>query len=139
MEKIQVAEHASDHRCPYCHADVKGAAWECPGCGTVHHEDCARENGSCTVLGCRRSFAKPGVVAPAPRGRQLPPVGAPRTDFLVGLGLTAFGAILGAATIAFGLDAVGPFIGLGMFAIPAGVLTIGYALRRARREGRWSR
>jgi hypothetical protein len=26
--------------------------WTCPECSTRLHEDCARENGRCTVLGC---------------------------------------------------------------------------------------
>ncbi len=40
-------------RCPYCH-DALGLAkrWQCPACRTRHHDECARENARCTVLGC---------------------------------------------------------------------------------------
>src|ERR1700743_3189009 len=46
--------------CPYCRmAFEEGEAATvppkifCTACGTPHHEDCYRENGGCTVFGCK--------------------------------------------------------------------------------------
>ncbi len=40
--------------CPFCHMELRSAEpiWTCPICSTRHHEECARENGRCTILGC---------------------------------------------------------------------------------------
>jgi TM2 domain-containing membrane protein YozV len=40
--------------CAYCRApfDADEEVVACPACGTVHHGDCLRENGGCTVFGC---------------------------------------------------------------------------------------
>jgi hypothetical protein len=39
--------------CPYCRTPVEDDPLECPACATVHHGECLREHGRCTVLGCR--------------------------------------------------------------------------------------
>jgi hypothetical protein len=42
--------------CPYCRAPIDPAQDEqviCEGCDTPHHADCYKENGGCTVFGCR--------------------------------------------------------------------------------------
>ena len=45
--------------CPYCKADMIAREPEgimrCPSCKTVHHAPCWRENGGCTIHGCKRS------------------------------------------------------------------------------------
>jgi hypothetical protein len=62
--KVEEKE-AGSQRCPFCHSDVEqGTRWECPGCGTVHHEECAREAKRCTVLGCRTDFQTAARAAP---------------------------------------------------------------------------
>ncbi len=50
----------SDPVCPYCRMPFEeGEAATvpprifCTACGTPHHEDCYRENGGCTVFGCK--------------------------------------------------------------------------------------
>lgn len=39
--------------CPYCRTPVEDDPEECPACATLHHGECLREHGRCTVLGCR--------------------------------------------------------------------------------------
>ena len=42
--------------CPYCRMPFDEASPPrifCTACGTPHHEDCYRENGGCTVFGCK--------------------------------------------------------------------------------------
>ncbi len=41
--------------CPFCHMALGAAEpiWTCPTCSTRHHEECARDNRHCTVLGCQ--------------------------------------------------------------------------------------
>jgi hypothetical protein len=43
-------------RCPYCHAGVGGFDWcvRCDGCGATYHEECGRDLGVCSALGCGR-------------------------------------------------------------------------------------
>lgn len=43
-------------RCPYCHAGVGGLDWcvRCEGCGATYHEECGRDLGTCSALGCGR-------------------------------------------------------------------------------------
>ena len=46
----------SDPVCPYCRMAFDEAAPPkifCTACGMPHHEDCYRENGGCTVFGCK--------------------------------------------------------------------------------------
>ena len=46
----------SEPVCPYCRMAFDEAAPPkifCTACGTPHHEDCYRENGGCTVFGCK--------------------------------------------------------------------------------------
>lgn len=143
MDRVHVAEGHGTERCPYCHGDIEEArAWVCPGCGTRHHTDCARENGSCTVLGCRRAFAGGGVV-PARKPARMLPRGAPRDDFRIGLILTAIGWSIfggGIALIAGSYTTLADLGGAIWYALPlvvAGPLTVGYALSRARKENRW--
>jgi hypothetical protein len=68
---LVVHEHEGQARprCPYCHADLgREALWTCPGCATLYHQDCARENGRCAVLGCLRATpeAEPRPAPPPP-------------------------------------------------------------------------
>ncbi len=44
-------------RCPYCHAGVGGFDWcvRCDGCGATYHEECGRDLGVCSALGCGRA------------------------------------------------------------------------------------
>lgn len=52
--------------CPYCRFPIKSgeAVQICPSCGEPHHLECWRENGGCTVYGCRSSPAMAGAAAP---------------------------------------------------------------------------
>jgi hypothetical protein len=61
--------------CPYCRFPIKSgeAVQICPSCGVPHHLDCWRENGGCTVYGCRSS---PAMAAAAPAAAAPPPVAA---------------------------------------------------------------
>jgi len=46
----------SEPVCPYCRMAFDDAAPPkifCTACGMPHHEDCYRENGGCTVFGCK--------------------------------------------------------------------------------------
>ena len=46
----------SDPVCPYCRMAFDEASPPkifCTACGMPHHEDCYRENGGCTVFGCK--------------------------------------------------------------------------------------
>ena len=46
----------SDPVCPYCRMPFDEASPPrvfCTACGMPHHEDCYRENGGCTVFGCK--------------------------------------------------------------------------------------
>ena len=46
----------SEPVCPYCRMPFEGAApprMFCSACAMPHHEDCYRENGGCTVFGCK--------------------------------------------------------------------------------------
>lgn len=58
--------------CPYCHARFADheKRWACPRCGTEHHDDCARENGRCTVMGCEAIVL--GAVPRPPRAPGAP-------------------------------------------------------------------
>ena len=61
--KVHLHEHQDEERrCPICH-DALGAleTWSCPACATVHHLECARENGRCAELGCSGRIANPNV------------------------------------------------------------------------------
>lgn len=49
--------------CVYCHSAIDGDDFQCPGCGSRLHVDCANEIGSCPVVGCDS-----GTSAPPPRG-----------------------------------------------------------------------
>jgi TM2 domain-containing membrane protein YozV len=84
--------------CPYCRAPIEPDSGEpllCDGCGTPHHAACYKENGGCTVFGCKnapadeqkvtltgRDLAHPTATAvPAPTIGNLPAM-------LPGVGLT---------------------------------------------------
>ena len=46
----------SEPVCPYCRMPFDGASPSrmfCTACAMPHHEDCYRENGGCTVFGCK--------------------------------------------------------------------------------------
>ncbi len=38
--------------CGVCHSEVVGAAWVCPRCRAVHHQDCWSFNRGCSTYGC---------------------------------------------------------------------------------------
>lgn len=40
-------------RCPFCHDGLEGELATCEVCRTIHHEECLRDAGGCTLLGCR--------------------------------------------------------------------------------------
>lgn len=60
--------------CPYCRFPLKeGAAAErCDSCNSLHHEDCWRDGGGCSVLGCpeagRAAATASAVAAPPTTG-----------------------------------------------------------------------
>lgn len=43
-----------NHNCPYCLSsiDTDEKQIRCPKCGVIHHADCWKANGSCSVYGC---------------------------------------------------------------------------------------
>lgn len=65
---IELHEHRErPATCPFCRAAVRRgeATWECPRCATLHHQECAKENHRCTVLGCEGRFSTAEVAARA--------------------------------------------------------------------------
>jgi hypothetical protein len=75
--ETHVHERPGPHTCPFCHDALSGATWQCDGCGTLQHEECARDNRGCTSLGCVQRYVPrpasvevprpaPVEVAPAP-------------------------------------------------------------------------
>lgn len=54
MERLEVQPASGRSQCPYCHAGFTSSEriWECPRCKTSIHDECARQHGGCTVLGC---------------------------------------------------------------------------------------
>jgi hypothetical protein len=61
--------------CPFCHMELKRAepVWTCPLCSTRHHDECARDNGRCTVMGCG------AIVRCEPRAPEVVSTAAPTT------------------------------------------------------------
>lgn len=67
--------------CPYCHFPLKQGAGvvSCGACSAPHHEDCWRENGGCSVMGCAGAndaalgAQAPPLTMPVP----IPPTGMP--------------------------------------------------------------
>jgi len=54
--------------CPYCQGKIlaEEAVVHCSQCGVPHHEECWKENGGCTVYGCKGWAIWPGInLAPA--------------------------------------------------------------------------
>jgi len=51
--RVGVTERSAASTCPYCRTPVDDDPEECPACATLHHAECLREHGRCTVLGCR--------------------------------------------------------------------------------------
>ena len=51
--------------CPYCLSPIGEAESKvrCPVCGVVHHEECWRDNGKCSVYGCDGWQAWSGAIA----------------------------------------------------------------------------
>ena len=68
---LHIEPREGNERCPYCFASPEDRElWTCPGCATVHHEDCARDHGGCVVYACETKFVGPG---PVPRSRRIIP------------------------------------------------------------------
>jgi hypothetical protein len=67
---VRASDAGLERTCPFCRGAILTSerAWTCRGCATVHHEECARENGACTVMGCGRRLE---TVAPAATRRPL--------------------------------------------------------------------
>ena len=51
------AEEPVSQTCPFCLSPIESTenTRACPRCETVHHHECWRENGGCTVYGCTAS------------------------------------------------------------------------------------
>jgi hypothetical protein len=51
---LAITKRDTKGRCPYCHDELTEAAmtWDCPKCGSRHHQDCRDEHGRCAVFGC---------------------------------------------------------------------------------------
>ena len=47
-------EASENVNCPYCLSEIKSGedTVRCPKCGVVHHLECWRANGKCSVYGC---------------------------------------------------------------------------------------
>ena len=60
MEKVNESAN-----CPYCLSPIEGNAERirCPVCGVVHHAECWRTNGKCSVYGCDGWQAWSGAIA----------------------------------------------------------------------------
>jgi hypothetical protein len=136
---VEASHRREEKRCPYCHGGfaLNAAIWTCPGCHTPHHADCAKENGCCTVLGCRRDFSGKSVAPPRPV--RMLPRGAPITDFKIGLVLLAIGAALNVLVGLTANDNVGALIIMNFYlpVIPIALICMLYALYRASNENRW--
>lgn len=59
--RIRLRRDARPH-CPLCRVVFVGTVerYDCPGCGTRYHADCADELGGCSTLGCPRLGVGPG-------------------------------------------------------------------------------
>ena len=46
--------HKENRNCPFCLSPVESGEEKvrCPKCGVVHHAECWKANGSCSVYGC---------------------------------------------------------------------------------------
>jgi hypothetical protein len=56
--------------CPLCRVELtEDNRYECSGCQTTYHEDCAIELGGCGTLGCARMGVKPEE--PTPENQRL--------------------------------------------------------------------
>lgn len=64
--RIRVRGGDSRPHCPLCRVVFVGTveSYDCPGCGTRFHADCADELGGCSTLGCPRLGAGPGDADP---------------------------------------------------------------------------
>ncbi|MCO5169665.1 MAG: hypothetical protein M9894_25280 [Planctomycetes bacterium] len=67
MARIRLRRAAGRPHCPLCRVVFVGdeAGYDCAGCATRYHEDCADELGGCSTLGCPRLGAGPGDDDPA--------------------------------------------------------------------------
>src|SRR5262245_29915260 len=56
--KIVGRPHATATTCPFCRENLHNTTSiaACSVCHTVHHISCWKENGSCSVYGCRGTF-----------------------------------------------------------------------------------
>lgn len=62
--------------CPYCQGRIDSGEQlvQCSQCGVPHHEECWKENGGCTVYGCKGWALWPGLNLPAMEDRTYEPV-----------------------------------------------------------------
>jgi hypothetical protein len=53
----------SEKICPYCQGKIESEEQvvQCSQCGIPHHEECWKENGGCTVYGCKGWALWPGL------------------------------------------------------------------------------
>lgn len=54
LSHLHLREASGSRACPFCRAPIRDRdeTWTCAECLTVHHADCVRENGACTIMGC---------------------------------------------------------------------------------------
>jgi hypothetical protein len=67
-------------KCAFCQSAIgpNDDVAPCPFCGQPHHAECWRENGGCTVYGCRGQNLLGGIASPrAPQDQPTPPADAP--------------------------------------------------------------
>jgi hypothetical protein len=138
MLDLRTNDRGSDVRCPFCHSRVLDSErhWICRRCKTLHHEDCARENGRCTLLGCGEATIverRPGEPPLPPVARSYRAVARRRQDFLV-LGVSVSSVVL----LFLAERQMGDReIGLGSVALALGVCALLAAtLRWVRRRNR---
>ncbi|MDF1667461.1 MAG: RING finger protein, partial [Planctomycetota bacterium] len=61
--KVKSSTKSENTSCPYCKGDLKESESlkTCEACQTSLHEECAKEMGRCTTVGCEKPFSFPGA------------------------------------------------------------------------------